>query len=40
LLTIYVWLIVGEQQILVLDEERQVVGDTSALPCDDEGVKR
>ena len=29
-----------ERTLVVLDEERQVVGDTSALPCDDEGVKR
>jgi hypothetical protein len=29
-----------ERTLVVLDEERQVVGDTSALPCDDEGVTR
>ena len=29
-----------ERTLVVLDEERQVVGDTSPLPCDDEGVKR
>jgi uncharacterized protein DUF4239 len=29
-----------ERTLVILDEERQVVGDTAALPCDDEGVKR
>ena len=29
-----------ERTLVILDEARQVVGDTSALPCDEEGVER
>ena len=29
-----------ERTLVILDEERQVVGDAAALPCDDEGVAR
>lgn len=28
-----------ERTIVILDEERQVVGDSAVLPCDDEGVE-
>ena len=29
-----------ERTLVILDEERQVVGDTTDLPCDDQGVAR
>ena len=29
-----------ERTLVILDEERQVVGDTAELPCDEQGVER